>query len=232
MRAASTAFGVAAAALIGAIGCSPGALDPKGDPMTGGTTGGASGGTAGTGQGGAPADDLAAQLKLLAVPGRQVITATNGGAVMDDSFYALFEGRDPEALMEAAASAGLPVCSIEPQALTFMSATSDGTGLSLADAKAFCSMDDLATMTQWLGSLKTPQLVVVVAANAGITFHSTNNGINFVYGDDIPKLVRTARRMYVPVCDVRPDVLSLPTPPSGESPGLSVDQALARCGRS
>jgi hypothetical protein len=200
--------------------------------MTGGTSGGATGGTAGTGQAGAPDDELASQLKAMAAPGRQLFIGINGGAVAGDDFSYYFPGYDPEALMEAAASAGLPVCSIEPQLLAFTSMVSDAAGLSTADAAAFCAMDDLATMTQWLGSLKTPQLVVVAAANTGITVHSTNNGINFVYGNDIDKLVRTARRMYVPVCDVRPDVLSLPTPPDGESPGLSVDQALASCGRS
>ena len=92
-----------------------------GNPTTGGTTG----------QGGAPESTLVATLRALAAePGRQVIIGTNGGVVVaaGSDAIALFVGTDPEALMEAAAVVGLPVCSVEPQALTFTSVTSDATG--------------------------------------------------------------------------------------------------------
>jgi len=71
----------------------------------------------------------------------------------------------------------------------------------------------------------------VVAENAAATAHSTNGGINYFYDEDIAGLVWAARQGYVAVCNVRPEPLALPTPPSGQTPGLSVDDALARCGR-
>ena len=66
--------------------------------------------------------------------------------------------------------------------------------------------------------------------NTAITVHSTNNGINFFYDADIVRLLHAARMTYVPVCDVAPDTLALPTP-EGQTAGLSVQDALARCGR-
>ena len=197
------------------------------------STGGVSGTAGTTGQGGAPANDLVAALQGLAQPGRKVIVGTNGGVVVSAGFGAIsvFSGRDPEALMGAAAVVNLPVCSVEPQALAFASATSGATGLSTPDAMAFCASDDLTEMIGRLNGLKTPELVVVIAANTGITFHSTNNGVNFFYDADIGRLLRASRRLYVPACIVTPDVLSLPNG-TGESPGLTVAEALARCGRS
>ena len=211
-----------------AIGCTPANLDSNGNQNGNPTTGGT------TGQGGAPESTLVATLRALAAePGRQVIIGTNGGMVVPagSDAIALFAGTDPEALMEAAAAVGLPVCSVEPQALTFTSDTSDATGLSTPGATAFCASDNLDEMIGRLNGLKTPEMVVVIAANGAITVHSTNGGINVYYDDDIGRTLRAARRLYIPACIVTPDVLSMPTPPSGETPGLSTAEALARCGR-
>ena len=134
--------------------------------------------------------------------------------------------------MEAAAVVGLPVCSVEPRALAFNAVTSDTTGLSTPDATAFCASDNLDEMTGRLNELKTPEMVVVIAANTAITVHSTNGGINAYYDDDIGRTLRAARRLYIPACIVAPDALALPTPSSGQTPGLSTAEALARCGRS
>jgi hypothetical protein len=174
-----------------------------------------------------------AALQAVAGPGRQLIIGTNGGvvALSDSGPYRVFDDRDPETLTEAAAVVGLPVCSIEPQALAPNAVMSDATGLSAPDATAFCASDNLDEMIGRLNGLKTPEMVVVIAANTAITVHSTNGGINFYYGDDIGRTLRAARRLYIATCIVTPDPLSLPTPPSGQSPGLSVDEALARCGR-
>ena len=221
-----------AAAVLVAIGCTPAPLDPNGNPMGNPTPNPTTGGT--TGQGGAPESTLVATLRTLAAePGRQVIIGTNGGVVVPagSDAVALFVGTDPEALMEAAAVVGMPVCSVEPQALAFNAVTNDATGLSTPDAKAFCATDDLDEMIGRLSSLKTPELVVVIAANTAITVHSTNGGINAYYGDDIGRTLRAARRLYIPACIVTPDALALPTPPSGQTPGLSTAEALARCGR-
>ena len=229
MTAARAAFGAVAAAVLVAIGCTPAPLDPNGNPNGNPTTGGT------TGQGGAPESTLVATLRALAAePGRQVIIGTNGGMVVAaaSDAIALFAGTDPEALMEAAAVVGLPVCSVEPQSLTFTSVTSNATGLSTLDATAFCASDNLTEMIDRLNGLKTPELVVVIAANTAITVHSTNGGINAYYDDDIGRTLRAARRLYIPACIVAPDALALPTPPSGQTPGLSTAEALARCGRS
>ncbi len=223
------ASGLAGVALVLAIGCSPGALDPQNDSTTGGTTGQAGAG----GQAGAPGDDLVTQLKGLVEPGSQLIVATNGGVVARTDYGRIptFPDRDPEALVEAAAVVGMPVCSVEPQALAFASVTTTAEGLSTPDAQTMCVNDDLTEMLGRLSSLKTDATVVVVAANTAITVHSTNNGINYFYDLDIGRLQRAARRLYVPVCVVAPDVLALPSP-GGQLPGLSIEDALASCGRS
>lgn len=215
--------GAVAATLLGAIGCTPAPLDPNGDPGAAGAAGQPTTGV-----------DLVTALQANTGPGRQLILATNGGVVdrSDTGPLGVFADRDPEALMEAAAVVGLPTCSIEPQALAFASATSGPDGLSTPDAATYCAFDDLADMTNRLNSLKTPQLVVVIAANTALTWHSTNGGINYFYDDDIGRVLRTARRLYVPACIVTPDNIALPMYPSGQTPGISMEEALARCGRS
>jgi hypothetical protein len=224
--------GLAAVAFGVALGCTRGALDPQGDSTPGGTTGMAgAGGT--TGQAGAPGEDLVTTLKGLVGPGTQLIVATNGGVVTPAEYGPIptFPERDPETLVEAAAVVGMPVCSVEPLALAFASTTSTAAALSTPDAQAMCVNDDLGDMLGRLSGLKTDATVVVVAANTAITVHSTNNGINYFYDLDIGRLQRAARRLYVPVCIVSPDVLALPSP-GGQLPGLSIEDALASCGRS
>src|SRR5262245_50915624 len=128
MAMARAAWGLVAVALGMALGCTPGALD---DSAPGGTTGQAgTGGT--TGQAGAPGEDLAATLKGLVAPGTQLIVATNGGVVARTEYGRIptFPDRDPETLVEAAAVVGMPVCSVEPLALAFASATSTAAELS------------------------------------------------------------------------------------------------------
>jgi hypothetical protein len=223
MALARAVLGLAVMALGVALGCTPGALDPQNDSAPGGTTG----------QAGAPGEDLVTTLKGLVAPGTQLIVATNGGVVtrIDDGRIPTFPDRDPETLAEAAAVVGMPVCSVEPQALAFASTTTSTEGLSTPDAQTMCLNEDLADMLDRLSGLKTDATVVVVAANTAITVHTTNNGINYFYDLDIGRLQRAARRLYVPVCVVSPDVLALPSP-GGQLPGLSIEDALASCGRS
>jgi hypothetical protein len=232
MALARAARGLAAVGFGMALGCTPGALDSRDDSPRGGTTGqGGAGGT--TGVAGAPGEDLVTTLKGLVGPGTQLIVATNGGVVTRAAYGPIptFPDRDPETLVEAAAVVGMPVCSVEPLALAFASATSTAAELSTPDAQAMCVNDDLGDMLGRLSSLKTEATVVVVAANTAITVHSANNGINYFYDLDIGRLQRAARRLYVPVCIVSPDVLALPSP-GGQLPGLSIEDALASCGRS
>jgi len=141
----------------------------------------------------------------------------------------LFE--DPETLVEAAAMAGMPVCSVEYQALTLDPTLADATTLTVSQAVDGCLKEDLGDMIARVAALKTPETVVVIAANAAITVHSTNGGINYFYGADMLQLLHAARKLYVPACLIAPQALALPTYPQGQTPGLSVDEALATCGR-
>jgi hypothetical protein len=85
-------------------------------------------------------------------------------------------------------------------------------------------------MLSRLGALKTAETVVVIGANTAITARTTSRGINFFYDADMLRLLHAARKMYVPACVIAPDSLALPTYPQGQTPGLSVDDALVRCG--
>ena len=220
-----TLSALAAAAL---IGCGARALDPGMDPSMTGTAG----------QGGAPLPpiphpppDLVGSLKAVAGPDRLLIIGTNAGAVTFISTrgpYTPFLS-DPEPLDEAAAMVGLPVCSVEFEELSFDATAADG-AVTVGDALDACLKEDLQDMLERLGGLWTPEMVVVVAANTAITDHTTNGGINFFYDADIGRLLHAARKLYVPVCNIRPASLSLPSP-EGQTDGVSIESALAACGR-
>ena len=202
--------------LLFAAGCAPGALD-------------SSGGNPGQSQ--PQSGDLVTRLKDLSGPDALLIVGTNGGVVPPKDYGPVPAfADDPGTLVKAAAVVGMPVCSVEPQALAGASTSLPLTGMTTPDAETACKNDDLGDMLDRLGGLKTDATVVVVAANAAITVHSTNNGINYFYDADIGRLLRAARRLYVAACIVTPDDLALPSP-GGQLPGLSVDEALARCGQ-
>ena len=215
-----------AAVLLLAGGCGARALDPGMNPPT----------TGAAGQGAppdpSPPTDPVAGLKAVAGPAKMLIVGANAGAVTAISTrgpFTAFSG-DPGTLTAAAATVGMPVCSIEPQALAFGETFGDASLLPVTDALDACLKEDLQDMLAHLGSLETTSTVVVIAANTGITVHSTNGGINYFYDADIVRLLHAARKLNVAACVVTPDSLALPSP-SGQTPGLSVDEALARCGR-
>jgi hypothetical protein len=217
---------IVVAALLVVVGCGVRPLDPRMNPPP----------TGAAGQGAAPdpvpATDLAAALKELAGPDQLLIVGTNSGVVTPISTPGPFTAfvNDPETLVEAAAAARMPVCSVEFHALALGETVGDV--ITVPDALDTCLKEDLQDMLARLGSLQTSSTVVVIASNAAITVHSTNGGINFFYDTDIVRLLHAARKLYVPVCEVMPQALALPTPPAGQTPGLSVDEALASCGRS
>jgi hypothetical protein len=231
----ASGWGLATVLLIGA-GCGARALD-DGMDMTG--TGTGSGST--TSPPGMtkpspppPGVDLVATLRLNGGPGKLLVIGTNGGVVTSSTTNdgtGLVLPQDAETLDEAAAAAGLPVCSVEFQGLTRDRAAADANTLAVQDAVDACLQEDLTDMLGRLGGLKTPSTVVVIASNTAITFHSTNNGINYFYDADMVRLLHAARALYVPACVVAPDALAAPTYPEGQTPGLSVEDALARCGR-
>jgi hypothetical protein len=211
----SSARWVAAALLTVVGGCGARALDPAGAP-----TGGSSN-----------PDDVGAALRAVAGPDALLIVGVNAGAVArtPDGSVAVFE-RDPDTLARAAMAIGMSVCSVEFQKLVTPAATGDSNAIAIDDALALCEGDGLSDMVARLGSLKTASTAVVVARNTAITVYSANDGINFFYDDDIIRLLRAARQLYVPVCVIAPDALILPSYPEGSSPGVTVQEALARCG--
>lgn len=208
----------AAAALLVAAGCGPRALDPPAAPTT---TGGSSNPEA-----------IAATLRAVAGPDALMIVGINAGAVTGtrDGSARVLEQK-PDLLAAAAMAVGMPVCSVEFQKLATPSVAGDLEAMTIDDALDLCRHDDLEEMLARLGALETPSTVVVIAANTAITVRTTNNGINYFYDADIVRLLRAARRLYVPVCVIAPDALGIPTFPEGSSPGLAVDEALLRCGR-
>jgi hypothetical protein len=224
-----------AAALLGVLGCDARALDPGMNPtdptMTG--TGGGSPPPDPVGPTPPPATGIVAELMALSGPDQLLIVGTTAAAVTPISTPGPFTAfpENAETMTEAAARAGMPVCSIELQTLAFNDA-SDATMMTVPDALGACLKEDLQDMLARLGSLQTPSTVVVIAANTAITVHSTNGGINYFYDTDIIKLLHAARKLYVPACIIAPQSLAVPTYPEGQTPGLSVDDALAACGRS
>ena len=210
------------AMLFAAAGCGPRALDSAAPPPTGGSSN---------------PDDIAAALQVAATSETLLIVGTNGGVLVRtrDGGVRVFE-RDPDTLVAAAMAVSVPTCSVEFGKLI---APSGGGApeavspeiLAIDAALAICDGDDIGEMTSRLTALKTASTVVVIASNTAITVHSTNNGINYFYGADIVRLLRAARKLYVPACVIAPDALGIPIYPEGTSPGLTIEEALARCGR-
>jgi hypothetical protein len=209
------------------VGCEARQLDPGANPTTG--TGGQAGGRPISPP--PPEIDLASMLKQVSGPDQLLILGVSGGAVTSVSTRGPvypFVG-DPEALDEAAAVVGMRVCSVEFQQLT-LGPPGDVSTLAVSDALDMCLKEDLGDMPARLASLRTPSTVVVVAPNTAITIHSTNNGVNAFYDTDIVRLLHAARELYVPVCFVTTGQLAGPTP-DGQSAGVSIEDALAACGR-
>ena len=161
-----------------------------------------------------------------------MIVGSNGGAVTRMPARDVHPfAADPGQLVAAAAAAGMPVCSVELEALA-LSANVDDATVSIDDALARCNRSDrLGDMFERLNGLRTPETVVIIAGNTGATVRSTNGGINSFYGEDILRLLWAARKLYVSACVVAPSDLALATYPEGQTPGLSIDAALAACGR-
>jgi hypothetical protein len=211
----TSALWAAAALLIVAGGCGPRALDPAGAPATGGSSN---------------PDDVAAAIRAVAGPGALMIVGVNAGAVTrtPHGAAAVFEG-DPDTLARAAMAVGMSICSVEFQKLVTPAVQGDPDAITIDDARAICDGDSLSDMVARLGSLKTASTAVIVAINTAITVYSTNHGINYFYDGDIIRLLRAARQLYVPVCVIAPDALSVATYPEGSSPGVTIEEALARC---
>jgi hypothetical protein len=176
-------------------------------------------------------DDIAA-LRAVSGPDALLIVASNAGVVTGapDGAPHVFE-KDPGTLVSAAATVGMRVCSVEPVTIPAQNRVPDHQWVvSVAGAMDICATFDYGDMIARLSGLKSASTVVIAAANTAITVRSTNGGINYFYDDDILRLWRAARALYVPVCVIVPDPLALPTPPAGQTAGPTVDEALRLCG--
>jgi hypothetical protein len=177
--------------------------------------------------------DLPAALAELAGPTTLMVVGSNGAAVArtpagEDQTFRPFVG-DPGTLVNAAASVGMRVCSVEMDRLA-LPQTTDPAALSIPMALARCDDDDLGDTLARLRQLQTPSTRVVIGANTAATVYTTSNAINYFYDEQIGRLLRAARRLYVRACIIAPASLALPDSASYETRGLSIDDALANCG--
>jgi hypothetical protein len=160
-----------------------------------------------------------------------MIIATNASALVrgpTDDVH--FFNNQPGEVAAAAASVHLPVCSVELDALVVPPAPAGDVAASVTAARAKCAQEDLTSMLTELRALQTRSTEVIVGANAAETWHSTNNGVNYFYGDDVLGMLHAARQMNVPACVVAPGDISLPMYPGGQTPGVSLADALQGCG--
>ncbi len=160
-----------------------------------------------------------------------MIVGTNGSALVGAPGAAVhFYGNTPGKVSATAAALQIPVCSIELDALVMPPAAVADIANSLASARARCDQEDLTIQLEQLRALQTPAIELIVGNNAAETWHSTNNGVNYFYGDAIVGMLHAARQLNVTVCVVSPNSISVPNFPSGETPGVSISDALAACG--
>jgi hypothetical protein len=214
--------GLVAVVLAAAGACAPGALDPVGTSTTEGAPNG------GTSAGGS----LTASIAALARPHTRMIIGSNAGAVIDtdEGTVAVFEAT-PDALEAAAAAAAMPVCSVELQRLVTASQAAGPGALTVEDALAECERFDFGYVRDQLAAGKLPSSLVLIGTNVGIRMGGSDRGFAYYYDEDAVRLLRAARTLYVPACIVVPQTLQVPMLPGGFTPGLSMEDALARCGR-
>jgi hypothetical protein len=176
-------------------------------------------------------DDSLSNLGSLVGSQSMMIIATNASALVrgpTDDVH--FFSNQPGEVAAAAASVHLPVCSVELDALVVPPAPASDVAASLTAARAKCAQEDVTGMLAELHALQTGSTEVIVGANAAETWHSTNNGVNYFYGNDVLAMLHAARQMNVLACVVAPGDISLPMPPTGQTPGVSLADALEGCG--
>jgi len=214
------------AALVAAAACAPRELDPVGMPTTGGTPNGPNLGTAAGGS-------LAASIAARAGPNTRMIVGSNAGALIDDhaGSLAVFEQK-PGALVEAAAASAMPVCSVEPQRLVTASQAAGPEAITVEDAMIDCGRFDFGYVFDQLAASQLPSSRVVIGTNAGIRMGGTDRGFGYYYDEDVVRLLRAARKLYIRACVVVPKALAIPLFPEGQTSGVTIEEALAGCGAS
>jgi len=202
---------VAATVFFAGAACAPAALDPMATPTTGGTP---------------------SSLAALAGPSTRLIVGSNAGAVINGASgrVSVFE-QDPGELVDAAAAASMPACSVELRRLATGSQPADLEAIAIEDAVADCDGFDYGFVLDQLSASKLPTSLVLIGTNAAIRMGGTDHGFAYYYDQDVIRLLRAARKLYIPACIVVPDALEIPLYPEGHTTGLSIDEARARCGR-
>jgi hypothetical protein len=207
------------AALLAAAACAPRELDPMGTRTTG---------TA-PNAGVSPTVAIAA----LAGPNTRMIVGSKGGAVIDaaadEGSVAVFE-QAPGALVAAAAAAAMPVCSVEPQRLVTASQAAGPQAITVEAAMVDCAAFDYGYVFDQLSTGRLPSSRVIIGANAGIRMGAADRGLAYYYDEDVIRLLRAARKLYIRACVVLPDALAIPLFPEGQTSGVTIEEALARCG--
>jgi hypothetical protein len=199
----------AAVAVLAAAACAPRDLEPVERPITG---------------------DLPGSLTALAGPNTRLIVGRNGGAAIngDDGRVRVF-AIDPGTLVAAAATVTMPVCSVELQRLVTSSHVAGPDEITVGDAAAACDGFDLRDVVVRLGQQKTAASKVVIGTNVGISMGGTDLGINYYWDEDVVRLLRASRKLYVSACVVVPETLAWEPYEGMVEPGLTIEEALARC---
>jgi hypothetical protein len=195
---------------LAAAACAPRPLEPGERPITGG---------------------LPESLAALAGPDTRLIVGSNAGVVIDDGRdrVTLLE-QDPGALVAAAATVSMPACSVELQRLVTASQAAGPDTITIDAAVADCDGYDFGFVFNQLAASKTPASRVIIGANTAVRMGGTDRGFGYYYDEDSVRLLRAARRLYIPACIVVPDALALGRFPGNLAPGLTIEEALARCG--
>jgi hypothetical protein len=163
---------------------------------------------------------------------RMIVLAANGGTLMGANDLQLhFYKQDPGTIAAAAFAAHIPLCPVELDNLPMPPLANDDEVVNSLQAELQkCDLAVSPTARMTLSALQTPSTVVIVGANAAEIWHTTNNGVNYFYGDEILFMLHAARELNVTACVVAPADIALPMAPSGQTPGVSIADALAGCG--
>jgi hypothetical protein len=200
-----------------ALGACSSQMDPSAGMMSGTTP--------------ASTSDSLSDLASISAPPSLMVLGSNGGVLTGtkDSTPHYFK-QDPGAVAAAAFAAHISICPVELDELVMPPAPSSDVVASLEAELSECDLAVGPFALTELRQLQTPTTVVIVGANATETWHTTNNGVNYFYGNDVLYMLRAARVLNVSACVVAPADIALPMAPSGQTPGVSIADALAGCG--
>jgi hypothetical protein len=95
-----------------------------------------------------------------------------------------------------------------------------------------CGRFDFGYVFDQLAASQLPSSRVVIGTNAGVRMGGTDRGFGTYYDEDVVRLLRAARKLYIRACVVVPKALAIPLFPEGQTSGVTIEEALAGCGAS